>query len=113
MPRYASFTIRKAIKSKWLKALRSGKYKQGADMLHNPHDNTYCCLGVLCSVAGVVDAKLDRSSHPERVDEENFSGNNWLVPYRGRMLSLPYLNDWMGLPFKQIANIIERTVQTH
>lgn len=113
MPRYASFTIRKDIKSKWLKALRSGKYEQGADMLHNPYNNTYCCLGVLCSVAGVVDAKLDRLGFPESVDGENFSGNKWQVPCLGRMYSLPSLNDAEGLSFEQIAGIIEHTVQTH
>ncbi len=34
------------IKSKWIKALRSGKYKQGKGALR-PTTNTYCCLGVL------------------------------------------------------------------
>ena len=31
---------------KWVKALRSGEYKQGKRRLHNC-DNTFCCLGVL------------------------------------------------------------------
>jgi hypothetical protein len=38
------------IKRKWLKALRSGKYKQGTGALRS--DGSYCCLGVLCDVAG-------------------------------------------------------------
>lgn len=39
----------------WVKALRSGKYKQGKHRLMrvNPvtHERQYCCLGVACLVA--------------------------------------------------------------
>jgi hypothetical protein len=41
-----------ALKAKWIAALRSGEFKQGYTMLHNQKDDTYCCLGVLCKVAG-------------------------------------------------------------
>ena len=34
---------------KWLKALRSGKYKQGTFALHRSN-GTFCCLGVLCDI---------------------------------------------------------------
>ena len=37
------------IKTKWLEALRSGKYKQGVRVLRSIHDD-YCCLGVLCDL---------------------------------------------------------------
>ena len=37
------------IKEKWLKALRSGEYKQGSHYLRRV-DDTYCCLGVLCDI---------------------------------------------------------------
>ena len=37
------------IKEKWLKALRSGEYKQGRESLRK--DDKYCCLGVLCDIA--------------------------------------------------------------
>ncbi len=37
------------IKAKWVAALRSGQYQQGAEYLEN--DGRYCCLGVLCEVA--------------------------------------------------------------
>lgn len=36
----------KTIKRKWLKALRSGEYEQGIDVLCNAN-NKFCCLGVL------------------------------------------------------------------
>ncbi|MEM9067149.1 MAG: hypothetical protein AAGE52_01545 [Myxococcota bacterium] len=38
------------LKAKWLKALRSGDYKQGAHQLRTRKG--YCCLGVLCDVSG-------------------------------------------------------------
>lgn len=37
------------IKTKWLEALRSGKYKQAQGVLRTA-DNTFCCLGVLCDI---------------------------------------------------------------
>lgn len=43
------------VKAKWIKALRSGKYKQGEGQLRNTRDvggvdPTFCCLGVLCEI---------------------------------------------------------------
>lgn len=37
----------KELKAKWVKALRSGKYKQGRGRLYNPETASFCCLGVL------------------------------------------------------------------
>lgn len=37
------------VKDQWLKALRSGDYKQGRRMLRSGKDE-YCCLGVLCDL---------------------------------------------------------------
>lgn len=36
------------IKAKWVAALRSGNYKQGAGFLRQ--GNNFCCLGVLCDL---------------------------------------------------------------
>jgi hypothetical protein len=41
--------LKKAVKRKWVEALRSGKYQQTKDRLASP--TGYCCLGVLCEVA--------------------------------------------------------------
>lgn len=40
---------------KWIDALRSGKYKQGKSNLARRAGDTieYCCLGVLCEIAGI------------------------------------------------------------
>jgi hypothetical protein len=37
------------LKNKWLAALRSGDYKQGAHRLRTVND-CFCCLGVLCDI---------------------------------------------------------------
>lgn len=38
--------MNKDIKKRWVAALRSGKYKQGASCLKD-HNGSFCCLGVL------------------------------------------------------------------
>ena len=43
--------MNKELKDKWVAALRSGKYVQGTGNLQS--GGRYCCLGVLCDVAGV------------------------------------------------------------
>jgi hypothetical protein len=43
-------------KAKWVLALRSGEYQQGHSSLRR-HDDTFCCLGVLCEVV--------RREHPD------------------------------------------------
>lgn len=40
--------MKKSIKTKWVKALRSGKFVQGKDQLQD--GETFCCLGVLATL---------------------------------------------------------------
>lgn len=40
----------------WLAALRSGKYKQSGGWLKSP--DGYCCLGVLCEIAGYKSSQI-------------------------------------------------------
>lgn len=40
-------------KNSWIKALRSGKFKQGIGVLRDYDTNTFCALGVLCHISGV------------------------------------------------------------
>lgn len=42
----------KYFKKRWLKALRSGKYKQGMGSLKR--DDRYCCLGVFAEDCGIL-----------------------------------------------------------
>jgi hypothetical protein len=40
------------LKANWIEALRSGEFKQAQGMLHDTKHDSFCCLGVLCKVAG-------------------------------------------------------------
>ena len=41
------------LKTKWVEALRSGKYAQARRTLRKPDSNEFCCLGVFCEVQGM------------------------------------------------------------
>lgn len=72
------------IKSKWLEALRSGKYRQGRRRLRT-EDGYYCGLGVLCDIAG---AKWE------------YSNGRWVAVHKGNRSyeRLPHsLRDELGI----------------
>lgn len=100
---------------KWVKALRSGEYKQGKNYLKNI-DRTFCCLGVACAIAkkeGIIDKnfvlidKGDLSNNSELIKVKNWLG---LRTGRGefdKYLSLVSLNDDKEFDFKMISDVIE------
>jgi len=67
--------MNKRIKTKWVKALRSGKYKKGVGQLAQTfydkenmfHHETFCCLGVLCDL-------YDKEKKQERSWNEEYVG---------------------------------------
>ena len=97
-----------ALKRKWVRALRSGKYKQARDMLRNPKTGGMCCLGVLCHIQGARSAMLD--NYQETTLPRGF--NAAIRPAERRFLASK--NDGGsssgGIPhtFKQIADWIEK-----
>lgn len=125
--------MKKTIAEKWVKALRSGKYKQGQEVLHNNKGgkDTYCCLGVLCDLY-----QQDRRSKKKKMLDVD---NKWgTITYDGKDTYLPdvvikwagmktcggtwdiedeeignliYLNDDKRSSFKRIADIIEKNVE--
>ena len=128
--RTAMFSLLPSVKRDWLKALRSGKYKQTQNTLYDPHSKGFCCLGVLCEVTGTKRKNLGYRSMPQSAgvfedvtpegDEipkslRSFDNKEaaWSVLYNGKMTPLSVLNDSKGLNFKQIADIIEKRVPTH
>lgn len=78
----------KRIKARWLRALRSGKYEQGARVLRTS-DNKFCCLGVLCD----LHAKSTKSKWSKYKD-----GAAVEFEYFGEEGTLPdVVVDWAGL----------------
>ena len=86
------------LKQDWVEALRSGKYKQGRLALYKPCSEAYCCLGVLCKVAG-------KECYPK---DDRGSGYNWIhTVLPGAIPRLADMNDREGKTFNEIADYIE------
>jgi hypothetical protein len=94
-----------ALKARWVRALRSGRYRQGAEALLTV-DGSYCCLGVLakiqrCNFSAVPVDMLDSSSPLREA----------LAKYAGGLSeedqdTLAGMNDG-GASFDEIADYIE------
>lgn len=100
--------MNKILKAKWIKALLSGRYEQGKGSL--VRDGRYCCLGVLCKVAGYKFKKkggykyglnMMTSDLPPQVAHDSLLLGE-------RCLHLAKLND-DGEDFKAIAKVIQET----
>lgn len=111
---------RKELIEKWLKALESGKYKQGDTYLiqKGRKENKYCCLGVLCEVYGSDMGRLmknETSCLPNTVANKVGMGllGDFTNPvyYRGhKYQTLAMMNDF-GISFKTIAKIIRENLE--
>ena len=51
------------LQTQWLEALESGKYEQGLQRLKI--NNKYCCLGIVCELAGLAHDGFSRFISPE------------------------------------------------
>ncbi len=115
------------IKAKWIAALRSGEYRQGAGALRRvastEDEDRYCCLGVLCDLAekaGVLTVEKTQFGG------YRYQGESGLLPdtvqtwanldtsnpdvYKGSTRGLlAELND-DGVPFSEIADMIEASL---
>lgn len=111
------------IKKKWVKALRSGKYKQGRGGLLTkkntewdprdaafekglvwPKQDQYCCLGVLCDVAGKDERYWKSNGHLSRPVAEEFKISGEVQD------TLICKNDGRKWSFKKIADWIEKNL---
>jgi len=108
--------VNKKVKTKWLKALRSGEYKQTTSALRD--DRGYCCMGVLCDVhAKEFNRKWNKDEGysyfqscvvlPSEVIK--WAELNYSDPMVGDR-SLSYYNDTEGNNFDEIADIIKETL---
>ena len=131
--------MRKDVAKRWVKALRSGKYKQGQSNLkkfNQKGEPRHCCLGVLCELYN----DSMRKNHKKTLDTQIIVTSDFssLVTFNGEDSSLPVevknwadisdhlglgtfyddnekpqcladLND-MGKKFSTIAKIIEENI---
>lgn len=103
----------KAFKAKWLKALRSGEYKQAKSALKEKSEDGFkhCCLGVACEV---VKAKIIVKNIPGFIESSQDVRGIRKVPTvlrgsSGVANKLARLND-MGNSFKRIALWIDKNL---
>lgn len=123
--------MKKTIADKWVKALRSGDYKQGRGLLCE--NDKFCCLGVLCDIAVKNDVAVKvtikggeffkrrvydtfHNQLPRSVTEwagmkkNNFGGKFKPLDLPDDVMyeSLWELNDLAKKNFNEIATVIER-----
>jgi hypothetical protein len=103
------------IKAKWLGALRSGKYRQTRNAVRD--EQGFCCLGVLCDVAGAEWKSNDSGFYVAYRDDSSVTGTpetlddeiGLLAEHREAVMSL---NDLDGKSFSEIADYIEANIPT-
>lgn len=91
------------LKQKWLAALRSGDYQQGQGELLDVSDNAFCCLGVLCSVAGIERKDISLWATIEGLGRADLVGYEYTD-------TLMEMNDDEGKSFAEIADWIEANI---
>lgn len=102
-------------KKKWLKALRSGEFKQQEEGYLKFNDK-YCCLGVACVVSGVEPKQqrlLSRTSKAHKNIPQMLKGFNKLTEKLSNMndgVSDTGLGFVKRKTFKYIANWIEKNL---
>lgn len=93
-------------KTKWIAALRSGKYNQGKKVLYYKRTDSYCCLGVACKILDISSFSTTsiRSGNIGTLDEDAM----FLSADVQRILMT--MNDAYGKSFSEIASYIESNV---
>lgn len=101
---------------KWLKALKSGKYKQTAGALK--HKEGFCCLGVLCEVYNENSKTPIKPKKIKNQDSYVYNNNHSFPPnivaeWAGlkieAMTNLTHFNDVQEYSFEKIASLMEKT----
>jgi hypothetical protein len=121
--------MKKALAMKWVKALRSGKYKQAKDYLRVEGENgreSYCCLGVLGTICGIPKDTLSENktleSFRKKCNIESDEGTPFVEGESTRIKvrigkgfeefpTLASANDG-GASFKAIATWIEKNYKS-
>lgn len=93
--------MKQNIMKKWVKALRSGKYKQGKGTLKQ-YDSKgvaqHCCLGVLCELYNHTMRKSKEKTLPEKVYDNDSHFSHGYCRFGGKKEDLPKeVKDWAGM----------------
>lgn len=108
--------MKASVKAKWIRALRSRKYKQGFGQMRDKNDN-FCALGVLCNIHAQEHPEIAK----EQKDKTTYAGKSGSLPlivqkwagldngsvYVRPGYSIASLNDNRKLSFREIAAILE------
>jgi len=119
-------------KTKWVAALRSGEYKQGAGRLYIPETDSYCCLGVAVKAIDNITPPIGQNFlhnneyglpfgiqillSSSNDGEECFKsgmikcGEKVKREYLAKGFKPPEMNDSGGSNFNQIADWIEKNL---
>ncbi len=111
---------REQLRKEWLVALRSGEYERGYLSLVSEEEDgdCYCCLGVLCKIAGILEGDMARYGEDSSTTElppsfARYMGMNGAGNVRENKLvvgldtSLMHMNDSQEKTFDEIADAIE------
>ena len=102
--------MNKQLKTKWLKALRSGEYAQGTEhyVTAGKKYDSFCCLGVLCDIQDAV-WDMNGYNNGYKIASKTLVGDDWVPngPDWAAQNCLADMNDG-GDSFKKIAKYIER-----
>ena len=105
----------KELKAKWIAALRSGKYKQGAGELKTS-ENSFCCLGVLADVIAPDDwMTCPDTDRPIGNSKVSATGDGFYIKYKylddqDIQAKLAKMNDSRDYSFTDIADYIEENL---
>lgn len=81
------------VKAKWLKALRSGEYRQTRCLLRSSND-AFCCLGVLCDI---YTDEVEGSWEFDGYDKDGYTMINHNKGQHSKMELPACVAEWAGL----------------
>lgn len=93
--------MRKEVMKKWVKALRSGKFKQGTGTLkqyNSKGEAQHCCLGVLCELYNSEMKKSKKKTIPEKIYDNDMDFSFGYSRFGGSKEDLPReVMKWSGI----------------
>lgn len=93
--------MKKEIAKRWIKALRSGKYKQGQNYLkqfNKKGEVKHCCLGVLCELYNDTMKKSHKKTLNEKIWDDDIDAEYGYFRLNKKAGELPsVVRKWAGI----------------